>query len=86
MGRPDGESTCRTCGAMIVWVKLVNASGETKPHPLDSVPKFEGTIERKRGKVSDTYYGRVVPKDERGGMRLYVSHFSTCPQAKGWRK
>jgi len=83
--RPDGEDTCRSCGAMIVWVRLVAANGEHRPHPLDSVPKSDGTIERKRGKTSGTWYGRVIPPVERNGRNLYRSHFATCPEAQAWR-
>jgi len=28
----------------------------------------------------------VTPFDRRAGDPLYVSHFSSCPQAEGWRK
>jgi len=81
------EAKCRSCGAMIVWCKLVSERNpQGKPHPLDPVPTFEGSIERKRGKVSDAYYGRVVPKGERKGRRLYTSHFSTCPNAAQHRR
>lgn len=50
-------------------------------HPLDAVP----SLERKRGIISDDWYGRGVPKADRTG-RLYVSHFATCPQAGRWRR
>jgi len=83
----DQQSKCRSCGAMIVWCKLVSANNPTgKPHPLDAVPTFDGTIERKRDKLSSDYYGRVVPKRERAGVRLYTSHFATCPNAGAHRR
>jgi hypothetical protein len=57
-----------------------------KKNPLDAVPTETGSIERKRGNHSDTYYGRVVPMAERvEGQRLYTSHFATCPNAKQHR-
>ena len=80
--RPDGEGTCRDCGAMIIWVRLLALDRSHKPHPLDSVPRRDGSIERKRGTTSTTWYGRVVPIAERDGRALYRSHFASCPHAE----
>ncbi len=83
---PEGKGTCRSCEAMILWVLLLNRNtGKCKPHPVDPVPKPEGNIERKRGNHSSKWYGQIVPKEAREGA-LYVSHFSTCPNAKQHRR
>lgn len=79
----SGESKCRSCGALVLWVEMVPTG---KKKPLDAVPTEQGTIERRRGKVSSKWFGRVVPSSERvPGSRLYVSHFATCPDAEHWR-
>lgn len=82
----DQSPKCKKCGWQIVWCLLVSKENpHGKPHPLDVVPSFEGTIERKRGRHSDSWYGRVVPKAEREAnpRRLYISHFATCRPEKG---
>ena len=77
------ESKCRSCNELVLWVEM-HPSG--KKMPLDAVPTLKGTIERKPGKVSGKWYGRVVRR-EPGDIRwLYTSHFATCRDAGGWRK
>lgn len=81
---PVGESRCRSCNAIILWVTMVPSGKAT---PLDAVPSQQGTIDRQPGKIDrSNWYGRVVPKEERDGKRLYVSHFATCGQADSWRR
>ena len=86
------EARCSKCGALILWVTMVRDGNPSSKMPLDAVPTKDGTIERKRGNHSATWYGRVVPKAERserlqhGGSALYVSHFATCPHAKEFRR
>lgn len=76
------EGRCRSCGAPIVWISLLPSA---KPHPVDSVPSIDGTIEVRRGRETSRRYGKVIPEHERAG-RLYVSHFATCPNASSHRK
>lgn len=79
----SGEAHCKSCGALILWVTMTPSM---RPKPLDAVPRADGTIERKRGKSSHKWYGRVVPaKERRMFKKLYVSHFATCEQADLWR-
>ena len=79
----SGEAKCQTCGALILWVTMVPSR---KRCPLNPVPSAAGNIERKRGNSSDTYYGRVVPKDDRRmHSKLYKTHFASCKQADLWR-
>ena len=81
----DETPKCKKCKQPIVWCTLISkANPDGKPHPLDAVPSFEGTIERKRDGVG--YLGWVVPEHDRNGRRLYVSHFATCPDAGSFRK
>lgn len=79
----SGEGKCRLCGQPILWVKLLRAGVSDvsllKNSPLDQVPQPTGTILRRVGRTSDTWYGRVVPTVDRPNHgRLYVSHFATC--------
>ena len=80
----SGESKCKTCGALILWVTMVPTG---KPCPLNAVPKASGNIERKPGRTNpDKFYGRVVPRDERRLLgKLYITHFASCKQADMWR-
>lgn len=81
----DEATKCKKCREQIVWCSLVSKTNpDGKPHPLDAVPSFEGTIERVREGLG--YVGRFVPPTERNGRRLYVSHFATCPDAASFRK
>ncbi len=85
MPRPEDEGKCRSCGEVIVWCQLVSGE-DSRAHPLNAVPSDKGTIETKPGTISGRRYGRIVPEAERGGRKLYVSHFATCPQAGSWRR
>jgi len=64
-------SECRSCGQKIVWLKTINK----KNIPVD-VPKFED------GELMHEYITTSVEFNP-GNM---TSHFSTCPDAKKWRK
>ena len=77
------ESRCRSCSELVLWVEM-HPSG--KNMPLDAVPTLEGTIERKQGKTSSKWYGRVVQRVFGDRRRLYTSHFATCPQADHFRQ
>ena len=79
---PEGEGKCRSCGALILWVKLLP---NLKPTPLDPVPVADGNVERRKGRQSSTWYGKVIPKGEQSGP-LYVVHFRTCPNADQHRR
>jgi hypothetical protein len=74
-----GEGKCRSCQALVLWVKT--AAGRNMP--LDAMPGPAGNIERMFD--GEVWHGRVVPTAQRGGRMLYTSHHSTCPQATQWR-
>ena len=68
-------STCKSCGARVTWARTF-ATGA--PIPLDPVPQPGGNLELKDG------IARVVKPHP--AVKLYVSHFKTCPQADAHRK
>ena len=70
-------SACRSCGASITWA----TTAKGKAIPLDVEPRADGNIEVRAGIA---HY--VTPDLNAVGTRRYVSHFSTCPQAKSHRK
>ena len=63
---------CRSCGAEIVWVRMVKSG---KANPLDAKPEMRVVITTK---IGEDQYAEVVA--------TYVSHFATCPNAKQHRK
>jgi hypothetical protein len=73
---------CRSCRATVYWVR-------TTAHrlmPLDPHPSEHGNVVLERGEPA-----RVVGAEEAARLRaegrpLYVSHFTTCPQAAQWRR
>lgn len=77
-------SVCRSCGKPIKWIELKSG----KKMPVDPDP-FE-LWEAEEGDTVVTERGDVIKydKDKHAGneAEVYVSHFSTCPQADSWRK
>ena len=75
------KAKCRSCQADILWVR--NASTGTFMC-LDADPVCGGNV------VVVDGLARVVKKgdlfEEPAGGPFYQSHFSTCPEAKQWRK
>lgn len=78
-------STCRSCGAAVIWVRLLPLGRE---NPLDEKPTASGNI---RMAGTRNAVARVLKKAElaaarRLGEHLYTSHFATCPNAAAHRK
>lgn len=77
---------CRGCGAPIVWIGTPGG----KAMPCDANPVVYRERAGASGKIV-TPNGEVlscdldVDSDEATGIG-YVSHFSTCPQAKKFRR
>jgi hypothetical protein len=74
-------ANCRSCGALITWIKLV--PGGTL-HPLDPEPRIDGTIA-----LTTAGEGRVLSKAAialNPEAELYRSHFASCEQAAQWRR
>lgn len=70
---------CKSCDAPIRWVKM---SKSGKAMPLDDAPSAEGTIAVDQG-VGHVLKGLAIV--EYAGP-LFISHFSTCPNAGKHRK
>lgn len=81
------KGKCRGCGAEIVWIKT--EAGKSMPCNPGMVPFWERPWAP--GKVVLPGSGKVIscdldgPRDELTGFG-YISHFSTCPQARGFRR
>lgn len=85
-------STCRSCKAPIVWVETEAKPGKPgRKMPLDAAPTDmtkarvdpDGNIRFSGQRTGDgTPIVRYVPK----GAGMHVSHFATCPNAKGHRR
>lgn len=61
---------CRTCKDPIVWARTTNGY----PIPLDPEPRVGGNLH-----VDDEGRAKIVPKDKRGDVALYVQKVVTCP-------
>lgn len=84
-------STCKTCGAKIVWIKTTR--GKSMPCNAEQVQYQENRrgsalIVTKdgdvvRGNIIDDNQTSLVPVVDGVG---YVSHFATCPNAAKHRR
>lgn len=68
------RAVCRSCGAEVIWVKTPR--DQNIPLDVEQVPG--GNIELRAGLAF------VVPAEE--GVRRYLSHFATCPNADKHRQ
>lgn len=83
----DGQKPCRSCGAPMVFVKTIFG----KRIPLDVEPNMEkGNVVVANGVAiyisGPKREGEARVVAERVGLRLYTSHFATCPDAAEHRK
>ena len=69
-------STCRSCGAAIVWAKT--STGKTIP--LDAAPSPRGNM------ILDEQGVALVVPTLSGFGPWMISHFATCPNAAQHRK
>lgn len=77
-------STCRSCGAAVVWAR---AEGSGKALPLDPEPGPGGNlvvVGHETGRYGDSV--PVVRSVPRSGEPAYVAHFVTCPHASEHRR
>ena len=70
---------CRSCGKPIIWARTEAG----KAMPVDALPVATGNLVA-TGEDTVRYVSKGRPAEP--GVPLYVSHFSTCPDSKGWRK
>lgn len=71
-----------TCGAEIIWARLDNGRGI----PLDPEPNPNGNIVVVPGGSGGELPVRYLRKGEEAEGERYVSHFSTCPDSKDFRR
>ena len=69
-------SSCRSCGAEIRFVLTTTG----KRMPIDAEPRPDGNLVLREGVVRP-FVPHVSTDTER-----WVSHFSTCPQSRDWRR
>jgi hypothetical protein len=84
---------CRSCGAPVDWTRTTAGTAM----PVDAEPVEAGTIQLVHSAVGRPPAARFVAADERAELerqderrgerlRLFVSHFSTCPHSDKWRR
>lgn len=81
---------CRSCKKPILWALTENG----RRIPIDPEPVENGNIllQHRPANIPLAVYQTkemLAALHEHGGLqqyRLYLSHFVSCPQAKGWRK
>lgn len=76
---------CRSCGRPIVWARTSN----NKSIPLDPEPAPRGNLVVSL--TDSILHAGVTRGPQLDGLRaahkpLYLSHFTTCPNADTWRK
>lgn len=74
---------CRTCKAPMFWVEM-RPSG--KKNPLDEQPSEKGCVLVGGDGTARVLVGGELAAARSLGMKLYLSHYATCPDAKQWRK
>jgi len=70
-------STCRSCGAPIVWARHAVTD---RVAPIDAEPVEEGNIILDMDSLTYTVGGISYPPGPR-----HTNHFATCPDAARWR-
>lgn len=74
---------CRSCGAAILWATNDHTGGGI---PVDAEPVANGNITLDRSGPKVLAHVLRKGEDVAEGTARYQSHFSTCPQAKTWRR
>ena len=78
------SATCKSCAAPIIWT--VTHKGNRMPVDAEPVEGGNVVLRRDGEALIAEYPGKEHPSlFEDDGVR-YVSHFSTCPEGKEWRK
>jgi hypothetical protein len=71
-------STCRSCGASILWAKTTTG----KSMPIDTAPAADGNVilQSRQGlqPLAIVFGAGTAPPDNQA---RYTSHFATCSQA-----
>lgn len=74
--RQTGPATCSSCGARVVFVKMVYTG---KRLPVDPIPVADGNVSARL--VGSHLHGYVISDDHPHGRpnNRYAAHFGTCP-------
>jgi hypothetical protein len=84
--RPVTEpSTCRSCGAEILWVQWARSG---KRMPVDSLPDPNGKVVLTLRKAPEPALLAETfdPKEHLPDRRRFTSHFTSCPNASQHRR
>lgn len=73
---------CGSCGAPIVW--FTTAAG--RPMPLNPEPAEDGNIELNSATACNVLGKKALAEARVEGVKLYKTHFSSCPNAGQHRK
>lgn len=76
------KSTCRACKATILWAK----TGAGKNIPLNEFPEPGGNIRLEPGGDIAVNVPKIIAERPENDLKLYKSHFATCPNAHQFRK
>lgn len=78
-------ANCKKCNAEIIWLKQHGVE-DAKGNPIDAVGTPDGNlvINRELG-VYRIATGNEKEIAKLNNKKLYVSHFSTCPNAEEFR-
>ncbi len=80
-------TACRSCGKPMLWLK--NAKEKTgKSNPIDAEPNAEkgNMLVDLKNETYQVLTSEDLAKAKRGNMKLYSSHFATCPDANNFRR
>lgn len=78
-------STCKGCGAEILWVKTKR--GGSMPCDPDKHVVFSGGKQTFVMESGEVVSGTDIPEEGKDYLGLgYISHFATCPAANRFRK
>ncbi len=82
---PNNIGFCRSCNAKILWV--TTASGKKMPLDIESTEDGNVLIPNPATGASARVLSKVeIAEAKAAGRKLFVSHFSSCPEAKKFRK
>ena len=70
-------TTCRSCGAVIVWATTVGG----KHMPLDAEPAPAGNVYLDEQRVA-----HVLRRGEQPTGETFTAHHATCPDGQAWKR
>lgn len=74
--RRTGPSSCDSCGARIVFVKMTYTGGRV---PVDPIPVDDGNVSARL--IGNQLHGYVISAEHPHGRpnTRFAAHFGTCP-------